>query len=180
MTSRRTLPTLAAVLFAAAPKAFAQIQPQNLAVEFVTAVPAPLTDWLTAGVALLLAATAFLALRRRNGRGTRVFGWLLAIGAGAALLSTTGGRVVTEAQAVIPAAAINLVTSPGTLDVSPYWPTSPLDVVVTNSTGRVATITNVTLVNGNYAPPTVGSSTCLQNRTLSPGGTCILRLFGGT
>ncbi|MBP8294649.1 MAG: midcut-by-XrtH protein [Burkholderiales bacterium] len=176
-------------LLAAAPAALAQAT-QNLTVSFENFLPvAPLSDWLTAGIALLLAASAVAVLRRRQGLPGRLFGWLLAVVAGTTLFTAVGQRTMSEANAFIPAPAISLVVSPGSLDVLPYAPTSPLDVVVTNNSGQTARITAIeldTLIFGSAAgvqeKAVIGeyvispASSCGVGTVLSVGNTCIVTL----
>jgi hypothetical protein len=159
-----------------APAAFAQ--QQILAVNFTTSIPAaPLSDWLTAGIALLLAATAVVMLRRQNARGARLFGWMLAVIAGTAFFSATGQRLVSDAQALMVLPTLNLISSPATLDVAPYSPLSPLTVTVTNGSGKFATINSITL-NPSSTPYTVsGESSCSRTPILAPSATCIIMLF---
>ena len=177
-------------LLAAAPAALAQAT-QNLTVSFENFLPvAPLSDWLTAGIALLLAASAVVVLRRRQGLPGRLFGWMLAVVAGTTLFTAVGQRTMSEANAFIPAPAISLVVSPGSLDVLPYAPTSPLDVVVTNNSGQTARITAIELDNlilmassgvqakqlifGQYVISS--PSSCAVGTVLSVGNTCVVRL----
>jgi len=177
-------------LLAVAPAALAQ-STQILAVSFENFLPAaPLSDWLTAAVALMLAATAVVMLRRQQGRAGRLFGGLLAVVAGTTLFTAVGQRIMSEAYAVLPAPAISLVTSPGSLDVLPYLPTTPLDVVVTNNSGRTARITAIDLQSllfgsgsGARAKALIGqysihqSSTCAVGTVLSNGNTCTISLI---
>ena len=69
-----------------APATFAQVPPppQNLTIGFssLNAAAVPLSGWLTAGIALMLAAVALVALRRRTTRGGRLAGWVLVLTAG--------------------------------------------------------------------------------------------------
>ena len=154
---------------------FAQQPPQILSVAFDTTFHAlPLSDWLVAGIALLLAASALITIRRNRGRGARFFGVLVALAAGSVLFSMAGPRVVQQAHALLPSPAISLISSPGTLDVSPYLATSPLTVTVTNNTGELAHITAVTLGNGVYA---IGApTTCTVDLVMTPGSTCTVTL----
>ena len=178
-------------LLAAAPAALAQAT-QNLTVSFENFLPvAPLSDWLTAGIALLLAASAVVMLRRRQGLPGRLFGWMLAVVAGTTLFAAVGQRTMSEANAVMVAPAISLVVSPGSLNVLPYAPDSPLDVVVTNNSGRTARITAIELdqlilidaarvqakqlIFGQYVISP--SSTCGVGTVLSVGNTCIVTLL---
>ncbi|MBK7472601.1 MAG: midcut-by-XrtH protein [Betaproteobacteria bacterium] len=177
-------------LLAVAPAALAQ-SVQNLTVSFENFLPvAPLSDWLTAGIALLLAASAVVVLRRRQGLPGRLFGWLLAVVAGTTLFTAVGQRTMSDANAVMVAPAISLVVSPGSLDVLPYAPTSPLDVVVTNNSGQTARITAIELdtlifmnaarvqakqvIIGEYAISP--ASSCAVGTVLSVGNTCIVTL----
>ena len=160
-------------LLAAAPAALAQAT-QNLTVSFENFLPvAPLSDWLTAGIALLLAASAVAVLRRRQGLPGRLFGWLLAVVAGTTLFTAVGQRAMSDANAVIVAPAISLVVSPGSLDVLPYAPTSPLDVVVTNNSGQTARITAIeldTLIFGSAAG--VQEKAVIGEYVISPASSC--------
>ena len=165
-----------------APSAFAQaVGTQFLTVNFAqisTAVP--LSDWLTAGAALLLAATAAMALRARGGRGGRLLSALLAVVAGAILVSAAGQRVISEARAGADAQVINLVVSPGTLEVAQYAPTvmGDLQIVVTNTTGVPVQVGPISL-NPNGSPfhfASPGPNACFDGELLAPGGTCIVYL----
>ena len=163
-------------LLAVSPAALAQAAPQILAVEFVNFMPAaPLSDWLTAGVALLLSASAVVVLRRQTGRAGRLFGWMLAVVAGTTLFTASGQRILSEAFAVPPPPAqISLTTSPGTLDASMYAPSSPLDVPVTNNSGQTARITAITLsgsiLMGNAG--SVGTKAQIGMYVIAPSSTC--------
>jgi hypothetical protein len=154
----------------------AHAQQQILTVVFSTAAPAPLSDWLPAGIALMTAAIAMIALRRQTARGTRLLGWMLALIAGAALLSVNGNSLMTDANAAAtPMPAISLTSGPAMLDVGMYM-TSPLDVAVTNNSGRTAFISSVLLGAGMYSLDAANSS-CLQNRTVAIGAGCNIRLM---
>jgi hypothetical protein len=182
VSGRLSFLAAAAGLLVYAPTVSAQPQTQILAVNFDTfAFAAPLSDWLTAGIAVLLAATAVVTLRRRNTRGGRLFGWMLALIAGTVFFAATGQRLVSDAQALLPLPAINLVVSPGTLDVVPYSPTDPLNVTVTNTTGKFARIISITLGSGPTAYDLDPSSltTCVVNLTLPPNATCNISMFRG-
>jgi len=178
-TIRRSIYKLscAALLAFVALPAIAQVQPQNLTITFDVSVPAaPLSDWLTAGIALLLAGMALVAIRRQATRGARFFAAFIAIAAAATFLGVTGNRLISDADAG-PGPSINLVTSPAVLDVSIYVPTSPLTVPVNNMTGkfaRITGITGITLANGFYA---IGApTTCTVGLTLGPGNSCTITL----
>ena len=159
-----------------APGAFAQQAPHILSVNFVSFVPsAPLSDWLTAGIALLLAATAIFVLRRQTRRSGRLFVGILTLVTGATLISVTGYRMMSEARAFV-TPAINLTISPGTIDVAPYFPSASLGVTVTNTTSQFARITSITLDPGLYT--IVGTSTCTVGRTLAPSEACVIELAG--
>jgi hypothetical protein len=167
-----------AALLAIAPSAMAQQVPQMLTVAFSNVnATVPLSDWLTAGIALLLGVTAVFALRRRPAQGGRVLGWMLAIIAGTMLVAPTGRHFLSEAQAgpqALQVPSINLTVSPGTLNVAPYSPSSPLNVTVTNSTSQTVTLTSITLDSGPYA--LFGASTCSTSLPLAPNGTCVITL----
>ena len=165
----------AAFLTLSAFPAIAQQLPQNLTITFDVIVPAaPLSDWLTAGIALLLAATAMVAMRQRKSRGARFFSAVVALAAGATIFSIAGNRLTQDANAIVPAPVINLVSSPASLNVTPYIPTSPLAVTVNNQTGMVARITGITLGNGFYTMST--PTTCSVGLNMGPGNSCIITL----
>jgi len=181
--------TLAATtLLTISPAAFAQAQQQTLSVAFVNFnAVVPLSDWLTAAMALLLAASAVVVLRRQSGRAGRLFGALLALVAGTTLFTATGQRVVSEAQAFI-SPAINLVVSPSSLVVTPFVPSSPLTVTVTNNSGQSARITGISLDSGAVGVAVPGkaivafysidpSSQCQVGTTLSPLNACTITLI---
>jgi len=174
MSSRSYLPLAGLALLAASPAALAQVQ-QNLSVAFVNFIPAmPVSDWVTAGIALLLGAGALVTLRRQTGRAARLSGWLLALLAGATLIAATGQRIVSDASAGAPP-GLSLTSSPSTISVAVYAPTSPLGVTVTNNSGQSARLTGITLDPGFYsfAQPT----TCIAGSTiLAPGDTCTITL----
>ena len=86
----------------------------------VAPVALPLSAGLTAAIVLMLAATAFAILRRRAARGSRLFGWLLALAAGgnarrrrreARHFRSAGGHRRPGHQ---------LSVGPGTLELSAY------------------------------------------------------------
>jgi hypothetical protein len=177
----RTLPFAVsfAGLLAIAPAAFAQVAPQALIVTFdILSVPIPLSDGLTAGLALMLAALAFVLLRRQGTRGGRLLSWMLALATGGVLLAATGPRLVSDANAGADASVINLVASPGLLSLAQYVATSPVVVTVTNVTGRPTTITGIAL-----SPPTAfytinagDPGTCTVGLGLAAGAGCTVKL----
>ena len=69
----------------------------------------------------------------------------------AAMLAVVGERAISEAQAALPPAVINLSISPGTLNLLTYWNSNidPLTVTVTNTTSQPVHITSVTTDNTN-------------------------------
>ena len=183
---------LALTTLAAAPAVLAQ-QAQSLTVGFapVATAAVPLSGWLTAAIALLLAVSALVVLPRSGLRGGRLFGWMLALVAGATLFAVTGQQIFSEAKAVLPLPAINLSVNPGTLDLAPYDST-PLSVTVTNATNQSVQIKAITLVppDGPYTlsgapvgltaltptPPTP-LPTCVVTGVLPPNSACIVVLF---
>ena len=183
---------LALTAMAAAPAVLAQ-QAQSLTVGFapVATAAVPLSGWLTAAIALLLAVSALVVLPRSGLRGGRLFGWMLALVAGATLFAVTGQQILSDAKAVVPLPAINLSVSPGTLDLAPYDST-PLSVTVTNATNQSVQIKAITLVppDGPYTlsgapvgltaltptPPTP-LPTCVVTGVLPPNSACIVVLF---
>lgn len=72
----------------------------------------PLSDWLTAGIAIVLAILAAARLRKGGSQGGRLLG-VLALAAGAALFATSGQRIISEAIAGADPPEINLTISPG-------------------------------------------------------------------
>ena len=178
----RRIAGVVAVLLIWVPSVFAgPAATQTLAVSFAlipTAVP--LSDWLTAGAALLLAVTAMLALRARGGRGGRLLGTLLAVAIGALIVSTTGQRLISEARAGFEPPPLNLVSSPDELQVGQFAPQvmNALQIVVTNTTGVPVQIATIAL-NPNGAPfhfDTPGPNACFTGEVLAPGGVCIVFL----
>jgi hypothetical protein len=157
--------------------AFAQAPSQILSISFFSAnVSVPLSDWLAPGMAILLAGTTMFILRRRKAARSRLFGALLILSAGIAFVATTGRSIFHEAQAVVVQPLLTLTTSPGTIDVAPQFPLSPLTVLVTNGTGRTIEITDIVLEAGIYAP---NGGTCQVGMFLNPGGTCNVGLLAG-
>jgi hypothetical protein len=59
--------------------------------------------------------------------------------------------------------------------VSQFLPTSPEPVLVTNTTGRAATITGITLDPGPYTI-NFAQTTCSVGEVLAAGGTCTITL----
>jgi hypothetical protein len=160
------------------PTAFAQ-STENLIIGFAQGglQAVPLSAGLTLAIALMLAVTAFVILRRRAVRGGRLFGWLLALSAGATLAVVGGERAISEAQAIIVSPTINLSVSPGTLDLLTYWNSNidPLTVTVTNTTGQSVRITSVATDNTNLyilSTPT----TCVVSAVLAPNAQCTVTL----
>ena len=175
-TGLRTLLATSALL-GVVPCALAQQVPQILTVTFETSLPAlPLSDWLTAAMALLLAASALLMLRRQRARGGRLMGWMLAAIAGAGLLAGVGQRMIPDARALALQPVINLTVSPATIDVAQFFPATPLTVTVNNTSSRPATITAITLAPGLYSTST--PTTCVVNQTLLPSASCTITLAG--
>jgi len=174
---------LAAALFAVVQTALAQ-STENLIIAFAFAsaqggsqAAVPLSPALTVAIALLIAATAFILLRRRTVRGRRLFAWLLAFSGAATLAAGGWQHAISEAQAALAPAAINLSTSPGTLDLLAYWNSNvdPLSVTVTNTSGQSVRITSVATDNTNLyilSTPT----TCVVGNTLAPNAQCIVTL----
>jgi hypothetical protein len=166
----------AAPLFGAVPTASAQ-STEHLVIGFAQGASqaVPLSPGLTVAIAPTLVMTAFVILRRRAVRG-RLFGWLLAVSA--ATLAVVGGeRVISEAQAILPPAAITLSVSPGTLDLLTYWNSNidPLTVTVTNATGQSVRITSVAVDNTNlYGLST--PTTCVVGLVLAPNSQCTVTL----
>jgi hypothetical protein len=168
---------LAAGAFAASLPAFAQVPSQILSISFFSAnVGVPLSDWLAPGLALLLAATTMFVLRRRKAARSRHFGALLVLAGGLAIVAATGQSIFRDAQALVVQPLLTLTTSPGTLDVGPQFPLSPLTVLVENGTGRPIEITAISLQLGVYAP---NGGTCQVGTILSPGATCTVGLLAG-
>lgn len=168
---------LAAGAFAASLPAFAQVPSQILSISFFSAnVSVPLSDWLSPGLALLLAGTTMFVLRRRKAARSRLFGALLIVAGGAAIVAATGQSIFRDAQALVVQPLLTLTTSPGTIDVGPQFPLSPLTVLVENGTGRPIEITAISLELGVYAP---NGGTCQVGTILSPGATCNVGLLAG-
>jgi hypothetical protein len=170
-----------AALAGVIPTAFAQ-PTENLIIGFaqsgqVAPLALPLSAGLTVAIALILTVTAFVILRRRASRGSRLFGWLLALSAGATLAVVGGEHAISEAQAVIAAPAINLSVSPGTLELSAYWnaDVDPLTVTVTNTTGQSVQITSVSIDDTDFydlSTPT----TCVVGAVLAPNAQCTVTM----
>lgn len=161
-----------------APATFAQVPPppQNLAIGFssLNAAAVPLSGWLAAGIALMLAAAGLVVLRRRPMRGGRLAGWVLVLTAGATLALATGQRVISEAEAIVgPVTLLNLSVSPASLNVAPFAPATPLTVVVTNTTSQSVQINSITLDPGPYSQM---ASTCVVTGVLAPSAQCTITL----
>lgn len=158
------------------PNSMAQQLPQILSVAFAPMVqPIPLSDGLTLVVSLLIVTIAFFALRRQRRTGVRLLGALLAMVAAGSLSPLAVPDIVTRAHAGI-APVINLSTTPGTIDLAPYVPLTPLIVPVTNASGLAVQISAITLGAGYYvlSSPT----TCVAGGTLAPGATCNITVAG--
>jgi len=162
--------------------ALGQAPTENLIIAFApvnvssSIAAVPLSIELTVAIALALAVTAFVILRRRGVSGSPLSGWLLALGACASLVAI-GGELISEARAALPPAAINLSVSPGTLNLDNYWQSNvdPLTVTVTNTTNQSVRITSVTTDNTNeyiLSTPT----TCVAGTVLSPNAQCTVTL----
>jgi hypothetical protein len=168
---------LAAGVLAVSLPAFAQVPTQILSISFFSAnVGVPLSDWLAPGLALLLAGTTMFVLRRRKAVRSRFFGALLLLAGGVAIVAVTGQSIVRDARALVPQPLLTLTTSPGTIDVGPQFPLSPLTVLVENGTGRPIELTGISLEMGVYAP---NGGTCQVGMILSPGATCNVGLLAG-
>jgi hypothetical protein len=169
----------AALLLAVASAAWAQVQPQNLTIGFqflgsnVRPANVPLSDWASAGIALLIALTACVVLQRRKVRGGRFLGAMVAIIAGAAMLGIAGQGLIGEARAIGPVTIIDLSINP-TLNVAPFLPASPLTVSVSNTTGQSVQLTSITLAPGTYAIST--PTTCAVSLILVASATCTITL----
>ena len=93
--------------------ALAQVPTQILSISFFSAnVGVPLSDWLAPGLALLLAGTTMFVLRRRKAARSRLFGALLILAGGIAIVAATGESIFREAQALIAQPVLTLTTSP--------------------------------------------------------------------
>jgi hypothetical protein len=158
--------------------AWAQVGSQNLTIGFqplgaTVATPVPLSGWASAAIALVIALTALLVLRRRKGSGGRFLSLVLALAAGAAILGVAGTRLISNADAVAPVTILDLAVSP-TLDVAQFFPSPSVTVVVQNSTAQPVRITSITLAPGAYSlsPP----ATCAVSTILATSATCTLTL----
>jgi len=182
---RSTVRRIAAMcLLVSSPSAFAAPNVETLSVSFdYLDRSVPLSDWLTAGIALSLAIAATIALRRRGAPGGRLLGLLLAVAVGAVLVSTTGQRLISEARAGFDG-GIDLTVNPGspaTLNVTQYFPAPSLAVGVTNLTGRTVVITDIALSSPTLpyvfapAPP---NPHCVQGQVLESNAQCIIYLAG--
>jgi hypothetical protein len=152
---------------------------QNLTIGFqaaaggaVTATAVPLSDWLTASVALLVAVSALLMMRRQRLRGRKLLGALLAVAASATMFGVTGERIISTASAAAPVVILDL-TSP-TVNVGALVPNTFVQVNVVNNTGQGAQITSITLDNGIYLITT--PTTCTVGLVLASGATCSIML----
>lgn len=163
-----------------APAAFAQSS-QNLTIAFAAVsqptAAVPLSAGLAVAIALMLAVTAWLVLRKRTVRGSSLFGWLLAICTGAMLAVFAVERAISEAHAVLPPAAINLSVNPAMLDLTAYSSSNidPLTVTVTNATGQSVRITSVSVDSTSlyvFSTPT----TCASGVVLAPNAQCTVTL----
>lgn len=183
---RSTVRRIAAMcLLISSPWAFAAANVETLSVSFdYLDQSVPLSDWLTAGIALSLAVAATIALRRRGAPGGRLLGLLLAVAVGTVLVSATGQRLISEARAGFDG-GIELTANPGspaTLDVAPYFLSFPsLAIGVTNLTGRTVVITGIALpqpaIPYMFDPNPQGPH-CVQGQVLESKGQCIVYLVG--
>ena len=176
---QRTIRNLAAGAAAAltALPAAAQVTNQILSISFVTIVTdLPLSDAFAPVAALLLAAASVYLIRRRT-PGARLFAGLLAICGLAAVMSTGDRSPIREAHALIAPQQLSLTVSPATIDVGPFLPQSPLNVLATNNTGKNIVITAVDLAVGPYSE--APGTTCIVGIALPPGGTCLVALSAG-
>ncbi|MDE2003466.1 MAG: hypothetical protein KGJ25_08045 [Betaproteobacteria bacterium] len=160
-----------------APAVFAQVPPpQNLTIGFssLNAAAVPLSGWLPAGIAAMLAAAGLVVLRRRTMHGGRLPGWVLVLVSGTTLALATGQRVISEAEALVGPTVItlNLSVSPASLNVAPFAPAF-LNVVVTNITSQSVRIDSITLGSGTYA---LAASTCVVASVMAPGAQCTISL----
>ena len=164
-------------LLAFAPDVFAQAAQQILSVAFVrvSLAEVPLSPWLTAGIAIVLAVMAAAMLRRGGRRGGRLLGWVLVLAAGGVLLAASGQRLISEAIAGADPPVIDLTVSPGTLNVIVYSDET-LVVDVNNATIHTERITAINLTIGPYffAP---NPGTCFVGLLLSPGQSCTVNLI---
>jgi hypothetical protein len=163
------------LLLVVASPAWAQAT-QNLTIAFQggNATSLPLSNWTSVGIALIVAVTAFIVLRRRNVRGARFFGAMVAVVGGAVMLSGIDQHPISEAQASIPVTIIDLSTSPAILNVEPFIPFN-LTAQVTNVTSQQVTITSITLAPGPFV---IGVPTsCVASLILSPSQSCSIALI---
>ncbi len=164
----RTLCALVAAV-AAAP-AFAQSVEPVLEVDFVGAT-LPLSPWLTAACAVLLAALALRCLRRAP--GGKLMGALVATAAIASVMAAFNVASIRSADAVLPSYPMPLTTSPTTLVGFIEG-----DIIVTNVQSASLTITVISYNPGSWdsyvdAPNT----TCAVGTVLAPGASCIVRIL---
>lgn len=159
--------------------AWAQVTTQNLTIGFQAAgfIPTvnavPLSGWLTAGIALLVAASAFVVLRRRRLKGGKLLSALLVVAASATLFGVAGERIIGAATAAPGPVAILDLTSP-TIDVAPFAPNSFLQVTVVNNTGQSIQITSINLASGLYVLST--PTTCAVGLVMASAATCSIGL----
>ena len=169
----------ALLLAAASSAAWAQVV-QNVTVGFAPAgggvtvgssTPVPLSDWLTAGIALAVALTALIALRRRNLRGGRLFGFLIVGVAAATIFGVTGQRIISEAHALAPVAILDLSISPS-VNIGALIPNVSVQVNVHNTTGQSVTLTSITLDAGPYGFGAPLATPCNVGTVLANGAIC--------
>lgn len=167
------------LLAAASSAAWAQAV-QNITVGFSASgggvtvgasTPVPLSDWLTAGIALAVAITALIALRRRNIRGGRLFGFLIVGVAAATMFGVTGNRIISEVRATGPIAIMDLSISPS-VNIGALVPNQFVQVNVNNTTGQSVTITSINLDLGPYTFGTPLPTPCNVGTVLAAGAIC--------
>lgn len=150
--------------------AFAQTVTQSLTINFSGGTPVPIGGWAAIGIALLLAATAGLVLRRSS--SSRTWIWVAALVGSAGLFAL---QPIRDVHATTPTTTLDLVTNPAVVVFT--FPGAPVqtNVLVTNKSGGPTTILAITLAPGPYGMFTVGVP-CAVGMVLPPDGTCNIGL----
>lgn len=133
-----------------------------------------LTTPMFVALALLLAAVAFLGMRRTP--SGRLFGAIIAV-LGLSVAGAFTGHSLFPAASAAPA-PILITTTSGSLSVGVSPNTT---YTVQNNSGQTTTITSISIRDNLNAPysPNAGAGTCQVGTVLAPQATCILRFDAG-
>ena len=158
-------------------------QPPSVQINFAPVAGVPLSPWLMALLAIVLAASAAAMLHRRKvNRLGRLGAWLFAGICAATLMAVVGpARLLSQAWAVVGTSfPVTLTSSPASIDIATAVDGNAF-ITATNGLSVPIVINGVSLLNALPLQiiDSVGT-TCIAGKTiLVPGGTCTVDVLGG-